>query len=160
MAAGSERISVPARILAPPRPLTSEEREVLRDVADALIAPWDGQSASQAPGFDAWLDRAVAARAEQFETLTAALSRFAGLGGDELRDGLRAWSESDVAGFHLLSSVVAGAYLMVPEVKQRLGYPGQGGALPRLEEAAEQLEDGILDAVIERGPIFVSAAGK
>jgi len=65
--------------------------------------------------------------------------------------------------FQALSAVVAGAWLLVPAVRARIGYPGQRRDPARLEEAADQISDGILDPVIARGAIYtawpVSAAG-
>jgi hypothetical protein len=46
---------------------------------------------------------------------------------------------------------------MIPAVRERIGYPGQGGARARLEEAAEQISDGILDPVLARGPVYTPA---
>jgi len=52
--------------------------------------------------------------------------------------------------------VIAGAWLLIPAVRERIGYPGQRRDPARLEEAADQISDGILDPVIARGPIYTS----
>jgi predicted aconitase with swiveling domain len=67
---------------------------------------------------------------------------------------LRRLAETPGSGFEDLAGVIAGAYLLVPEVRRAAGYPGQAARPPRFDEAAEQIMDGILDPVIERGPIF------
>lgn len=45
-----------------------------------------------------------------------------------------------------------------PAVRARIGYPGQRRDPARLEEAADQISDGILDPVLARGPIYTPDA--
>lgn len=147
--------SVPLYRRAPERELTAPEREVLHDVADALIPPRGELAAPSATaGYDKWLDRALAARGDAFDAVIAAAMRFVGGDPASLRGELKAFSENDPNAFHLLSSVVAGAYLMVPAVRAAIGYPGQRRHHPQFDEAANQIMDGILDPVIARGPIY------
>jgi hypothetical protein len=151
--------SVPAYSPRPPRELTATERAALGVVADALIPPWEGfESPSRVPGFDRWLDRALAARGDAIETVVDAALPFADLPAAERLPALEDFSVGEPEAFHLLSCVVAGAYLMIPEVRARIGYPGQRSHPPRFDEAAEQIMDGILDPVIERGPAYVPVA--
>lgn len=157
------KLSVPKRVRGTPRDLTAEEWVVLEAVADILIPAYGASpAASMAPDFRSWARRALTARAEHFDTIGEALRDLGGLVSDAtaLRAGLRSMSTEQPEHFAVLSSVIAGAYVMVPLVKEQIGYPGQGGAAPRVDEAAEQLEDGILDPVIARGPIYASAAGE
>jgi hypothetical protein len=161
MSSNLQQISVPARIRQTPRPLTDEEYAVLIRVADTLMpATSTALAPSQVPDYDGWLNRALAARAEHFSLLVEGLGELVGVADTSVWNSLKTMSAEDPERFHVLSSVVAGAYLMAPTVRERIGYPGQGGAAPRLEEAAEQLEDGILNQVIDRGPRFISAAGE
>ena len=153
-------LSTPRKYYGGADAISARHREILSSVADTLILPADGSVPSALPEFDKWLDRAIQARGEQLPELTAELEFFADVAPGDLWNVLRQRSTDNPAAFHLLSSVVAGAYLMLPSVKERIGYPGQGGARPRFDEAVEQLEDGILDVVIERGPTFVPAAGE
>jgi len=150
------RLSAPPRITAPPRRLTDEEMATFHAVADALIpAVDDNPAGSHAPDFDSWLRRAIGARAEHFDELLMVLNGVGGLTGPAMYAALKTMSDEDPAGFQLLSAVVAGAYLMVPQVRGLVGYPGQVRNPPGLEEAVDQLSDGILDPVIERGSIFI-----
>lgn len=155
------RLSVPQRIRRAPRQLSPEEWATLEAVADCLV-PASGESpkASDAPGYRDWVGRALAARAEHFDVVVAALASLFALAASELRVRLEAMHGEQPEQFAVLSSVVAGAYLMVPVVREQIGYPGQGGAAPRMDEAAEQLEDGILDPVVARGPIYTPGAGE
>jgi len=152
------KLSVPDYLRQPPRQPTEEERGALGAVADALIPPHgELPSPSRVRGFDRWLDRALAARSDAIEEVVAAALPIAALAPQERLAALRDYAESDPAGFHTLSSVVAGAYLMVPEVRKAIGYPGQRKHPPRFDEAAEQIMDGILDPVIARGPAYTPA---
>jgi hypothetical protein len=154
----SGRLSVPDYLRRPPRELSDAERAALGEVADALIPPrGDFASPSKVPGFDQWLDRALAARSDALEEVVATALRFAAIAPEARLEALHAYSEVDPPGFHLLSSVVAGAYLMIPEVRAAIGYPGQRRHPAQFDEAASQIMDGILDPVIERGPAYTPA---
>lgn len=154
----SGKLSVPDYLRKPPREPTAAERAALGAVADALIPPKEGFGApTEVRGFDRWLDRALAARADALETIFAAALPFAEIPSEERLAALREFSERDPEDFHLLSAVVAGAYLMIPEVRRAIGYPGQIPHPARFDEAAEQIMDGILDPVIDRGGIYTPA---
>ena len=154
------RLSVPPRIRSAPRDLTDAEWTTLEAVADCLIPAFgESPSASKAPGYREWVRRALAARAEHFELVVEAIGEL-GSADVSLRDALETMNASKPEHFAVLSSVIAGAYVMVPLIREQIGYPGQGGATPRFDEAVEELEDGILDAVVARGPIYASAGGE
>ena len=156
-----QRLSVPPRRTSPPRPLSDSEHATLLRIADTLI-PESGPNpkASDARDFVPYLHLALAARADVFETVLKAVGELANVPDNDLRHALkRMWREDKVT-FDPLSSIVAGAYFMSPQVKELIGYPGQHRDPAGLEDAANELETGILDPVIERGPIYVSAAGE
>ncbi|RRR86073.1 hypothetical protein [Streptomyces sp. RP5T] len=151
------RLSVPPKFRAP-RPVTDAELATLRAVADVLIPATDkNPAATQAPDFDSWLHRAVDARADSFGLLTEVLAELDGLDQVALDAALRRLHSEEGESFVVLSAVVAGAWLLVPEVKAAVGYPGQKRDVPRLEEAADQISDGILDPVLDRGFIYTPA---
>ncbi len=119
------RLSVPPRFAAP-RPLTGAELSVLHAVADVLIpAAGDNPAATSEPDFDTWLHRAVDARADAFEDITAFLARLDGAPPQAIDQALRALHAEQPAQFQALSAVVAGAWLLTPAVRARIGYPGQ-----------------------------------
>ena len=136
------------------RPLRVTEREALVAVADALCGGGSLRSPSATPGYAEWLDRALAARADAFDEVVAAAMALESLSLDGRREALRRMNADERPRFHSLSSVTAGAWLLVPEIATALGYPGQVAAPAAFDEAATQLETGILDPVIERGPIY------
>ena len=155
----TERLSVPPVRRDPPRPLTAVEQDVCARVADVLCTG-PGTTVvrpSHSEEFQHQLDLAVATRCDAFDAFVAVVA--AAGAADDLAVWLRALHASDRAAFDLLSTVVAGAYLMVPEVRAHVGYPGQHRDRPDLEQAVEELTDGILDPVIERGPIYVPTPG-
>lgn len=140
-----------------PRRLTDPERDALVAVADALCGGGPLPAPSATPGYPEWLDRALAARADAFEEVVAAALSLDGLSPAGRREALRQMNADQRPRFHALSSVVAGAWLLVPEIRTALGYPGQIAAPAAFDEAASQLETGILDPVIDRGPIYRDA---
>lgn len=153
----------PTRLSAPelpnrlPREPTAAERAALGEIADVLI-PAQGTlpRGSEAPGFQDALTRALRARVESLGAVLAAAS--AVVGSDRGTNGaLRALATEDPRTFQVLTAVVAGAYLIIPEVRAEIGYPGQERKFARFDESAEELMNGILDPVIERGPIYQEA---
>lgn len=156
------RLSVPRRTTTPPRELSPEQRATLHRIADCLVpARGDDPSATQAPDYDQWLDRCIAARREDIELLVSTLERLVQLNGVDLDQALRRLHADDAEGrFHLVSSIVAGAYLAGDEIRRRIGYPGQFRQPAKVDDAANELADGILDPVFNRGHIYVSAAGE
>jgi hypothetical protein len=152
----ASRLSVPPKFAAP-RPLTRAEVATLRAIADVLIPAAGGNpAATSEPDFNTWLGRAVDARADAFGAMTAFLARLDGAEPEVLEQALRALDAEQPAQFQALSAVVAGAWLLTPTVRARIGYPGQRHDPAHLEEAADQLSDGILAPVIARGPIYTS----
>jgi hypothetical protein len=140
--------------------LSAGQRRVLLAAADVLV-PADGgvPAASATAGFDEYLDRALAARTEVLPDLGALLDALPvgveTVGTDPGADGmaleLRRMDSERPDDLRLLTDVVAGAYFMIPAVLARIGYPGQHREPARLEDAADEIETGILDPVIDRG---------
>lgn len=157
----SRRLSVPPRTTTPPRPLTDAEQATLLRIADTLI-PESGPNpkASDAQEFLPYLQLALAARADVFDAVLKAVGELADVPDDGLHEALKAMWANDKFTFDPLSSILAGAYFMTPQVKELIGYPGQHRDPAGLEDAANELETGILDPVLERGFIYIPAAGE
>lgn len=149
-----QRLSVPRPRKAVPRPLDPNELAALTTLGDALcgpheqVAPPSGQDE-----YPHWLEVALAARADSFELILELAAEAAAA--DDRDAWLRRLHQEQPASFQVLSAVLAGAYLMVPTVKAFVGYPGQRRDPAGIEEAVDQISDGILDPVIERGHFFV-----
>ena len=133
-------------------PLNDELRARLGQFADLLITGGAGlPSASAADVQGKWIDRTLAARPDLVDTIHSVLNR-----PDEPRAALDALRRDDHQLFDRFAFAIAGAYLMNPRVRRQLGLPGNAPkrkpAYP--DESDHYLEGGILDPVIERGPIY------
>lgn len=157
----TRRLSVPVRDTRPPREITEVERATLLRIADCLIpAAGPNPAASDAEDYLKFLRLALAARADAFDAVMTAVAALAEVSGAELRAALKQMWATDKATFDPLSAIVAGAYFMTPQIMALIGYPGQHRDAAGLEDAANELETGILDPVLERGYIYVSVAGE
>ena len=130
----------------------SQWRQRLAAFADALIPGGAGlPSASAADVHEAGIDRTLDCRPDLRELITSVIS----VTGEphEALKRLRA-EQPDV--FDSFAFTIAGIYFMNPEVRRLVGYPGDAPQRKRAKpgEAEEYLKDGILDPVIERGPIY------
>ncbi|WP_412518190.1 hypothetical protein K8Z49_09240 [Actinomadura madurae] len=146
------RLSAPARIT--PRALTDAELAAARAIADVLV-PRAGvhPAATEDPEYDGHLARALAARRDAFETVTAALAEIDTSDPGVLWDQLRAMDEERRDDFQALSAVIVGAWLINPATRERIGYPGQRAVGFPFDAGTEELAGGLLDPVLERGPV-------
>jgi hypothetical protein len=125
----------------------AQERARLAGLADALIPAGEGfPSASQAGVAGEGLDRALSFRPD----LAGALKKLASM---TLSD-----AKKDPDLFAVLAEFVPGAYFLNAEVRAKLGYGGQT-ARP-IDPHPDYLDDGLLQSVIERGPIYRPTPGK
>jgi hypothetical protein len=132
------------------------ERSVLAGLADVLIPAGDSfPAASEAGVAGDGLDRILAVRADLAAGLKRILAESRGRDFAEMVAELRA---KDPDGFGILAEIVPGAYFMNPRVRASLGYEGQT-AHP-IDPKPDPLDDGLLQSVINRGPIFRPTPGK
>lgn len=92
-----------------------------------------------------WLMSALRVRADLAGPVAAALGATRGLDADV---ALARLSHEDPGAFEAVRTIVAGAYLMHPDVRAALGYPGQ---VPRLARPDVDDYAAMLEAVVERG---------
>ena len=139
-----------------PRPPAPGEVQALKAIADVLIpASGDDPAATAEPGFEEALVTALAARADAFEQIMSFLHRIQGKNSSDVADSLRALHRDNEPVFQPVSAVVTGAWLLLPTVRERIGYPGQHRNPAPFDQAAQELSTGILEPVIERGAIYV-----
>jgi hypothetical protein len=126
------------------------ERDVLGRLADQLIPAGDGMpSASVAGVARAWLDAVLAARPDLAAGLKTLLLKAQDHQPAAFVEHMR---KHDPSAFGILAEVAAAAYFMNPDVQRAIGYAGQG---PRpIDPRPDYLDDGLLDDVIRRGPIY------
>jgi hypothetical protein len=126
------------------------QRAVLAGLADVLIPAGDGMPSASAAGVaEVGLDLVLAAVPALGPGLVEVLAGAAGREPAEVVAGL---VRTDPAGYGVLTEVVAAAYFMNPEVRRAVGYTGQG-ATP-MDPRVDYMEDGLLESVIRRGPIY------
>jgi hypothetical protein len=127
-----------------------QDRHLLAALADVLIPAAESMpSASQADVAGRGLDQVLTARPDLAAGLRDVLGKASGREPAQFVADLRA---NDAAAFGVLAEIVPGAYFMNPEVRQAIGYTGQG---PRpIDPRPDYMEDGLLESVIRRGPIY------
>jgi hypothetical protein len=138
-------------------PLDEAQRARLAALADALMPEGDGLPAPSAIGVHGdWIDRALAAVPMMDPVLRAVLDA-----PGEPALVLEQLELQEPGSFSAFAFLVSGAYFMHPRVRQALGYPGLAvEANPPLEGEAEfYLEDGLLDPVVARGPVYRAVPG-
>jgi hypothetical protein len=129
--------------------LTTAERARLADLEVILIPAADGMpSARDAPGAGTWLDRAVAVRSDLLPALRRAVAK---ADGAKSVEAIASTLADDPAAIIALTVLVSGAYYMNPEVRARLGYPGQEARPADPPGTPTFLSDGLLERVLERG---------
>ena len=129
--------------------MTAEDRAAFARLADELLPATGDLPAPSSLGVEAkWLDRALATRPDLEADLARALA--SGSTARELHD-------ADPAAFFALGLMATGAYYLHPRVRRLIGYPGQKPDPAADDESDYWLRDGLLDAVIERGPIWRQA---
>jgi hypothetical protein len=150
-------MSAPDRTLAAGA-VDQPARDRLRRFADALIPAVDGMPAAGEVGVaDRQLDRVLAARPDLAEPLTRALAE---VDAGDWAGSLERLRTSDGAAHDALLLVVAGGYYTDAGVRKLIGYDGQRPVEVRPEIIPNYVEEGLIEPLLERGPIYRPAAGE
>jgi hypothetical protein len=129
--------------------LTTAEAAQLADLEVILIPAAGGMpSARDVPGASNWLDRALAVRSDLLPALRRAIAKAHGARSVET---IASALSDDPTAMTALTLLVAGAYYMNPEVRTKLGYPGQEARPTDPLGTPTFLSDGLLERVLERG---------
>lgn len=112
-------------------------------------------SATEAGVAGALLDEVLKVRPDVAAPLSALLVRL----GDAAPSAALARVVADPADHELLALVVVGAYMLCPAVGVALRYPGQEPKPVNPFDINDVVDEGLLDAVIERGPIYRDPCG-
>jgi hypothetical protein len=134
-------------------------RERLARVADGLIpAAYGMPSPSSVDVAGGQLDLVLASRPDLADDLRRALGA-----ADGVEDAV-AWVESlrarDPSAYHALVTAIVAGYYMHPEVKRMLGYPGQVPEAVVVDGYPDYVEEGLLERVYARGPIYRPTPGE
>jgi hypothetical protein len=149
IAGGMPATAEPAGAGAPPA-LDERERATLAAIADHLIPAADGMP-SAAEILDA--DRlafVLRARPDLAEPLTAALREDLG---EDVADRLATLADEPTNLAALQLSIVGG-YYTDRRVRELIGYPGQMALELRSWELPAYIDEGLIDAVLARGPVW------
>jgi hypothetical protein len=134
---------------------SAEPRDWLRPLFDALIPEEDGMPTASAVGVaDGQLDLGLRARPDLPRHLVRACALTEGLAPSK---ALRTLPALDPAAHAAVLETVAGGYYAHAQVRALLGYTGQQPVPVRPDDHPEYLAEGLLDRVVERGPIYRSA---
>lgn len=139
----------PAGVGAGPT-LDDRERATFAGVADHLIPGADGMPSAADVVDDARLAFVLRARPDLAEPLRAALREDLG---EDVATRLEALADEPVNLSALQLSVVGG-YYTDKRVRELIGYPGQMALELRSWEYPAYLEEGLIDAVLARGPVW------
>ena len=148
MTAGPSPSTTPADPLAS---LDAAERATLGSIAGRLIPAALGMpSAADVLGDDR-LRFVLNARPDLIGPLQAALRRDLG---DDVQARLDALGRDEPSTLGALQLVIVAGYYTDPRVRELIGYPGQMALELRSWEYPVYLEEGLIDAVLARGPLW------
>jgi hypothetical protein len=135
--------------------LTPGRRETLARLADVLVPASGGMPSASAVGVaDVGVDLVLDARRDLRSVLARLLDEVEGEAPHEAIARLEGEAHEPER-FQALLVVVFGAYYMTPEVRRRIGYPGQEARpLDVMADIATYINEGLLDPVVERGPVY------
>jgi len=109
--------------------LTDDDRRTYAGIADILIPEAEGMpSASQAGVPDRYLDEALGYRPDLQDAFDQALEAGRGL---PPADAVELLNSEHIPAFEALGTLTAGAYFLNPDIRQRIGYPGQVPTPPK-----------------------------
>jgi hypothetical protein len=133
--------------------MTLDQRELatLAAIADHLV-PAAGDMPSAAAVVDAdRLEFVLRARPDLVEPLRTALAAHLG---DDPQVRLDRLGLEDPAALGALQLAIVGGYYTDRRVRELIGYPGQVAIELRSWEYPAYLEEGLIDAVLARGPVW------
>ncbi len=138
----------------PPHPEEFDEafRARLARIADVLVPAYQGMPAASSVGI-AWdlLDKALRARPDLAPDCRRAVTACTDPPSPEALEQL---VSEDPDGFGALMVLVLGGYYISAEVRKLLHYAGQEALRIDIGELPAYIEEGLLDEVIDRGPIY------
>jgi hypothetical protein len=131
--------------------LTAGERALFASVADHLIPAAHGMPSAAEVLTDDRLRFVFTARPDLVEPVRAALS--AGLA-DDPAERVAALQEQNAAALGALQLAIVAGYYTDKTVRELIGYPGQIALTIRSWEVPPYVEEGLIDRVLARGPVW------
>jgi hypothetical protein len=127
------------------------ERATLRAVADRLIPAAHGKPSAAEVLTDDRLRFVLTARPDLVEPVKAALRPELG---EDVAGRMDVLGRDEPAILYALQLVIVGGYYTDRRVRELIGYPGQMAIELRSWELPPYLEEGLIDAVLARGPVW------
>ncbi len=133
----------------------SEEHLARLQILAGVLLPGDDRSpaAADLDDYEQLLVRAATAMGPEIGDVAAAINCLPATLTLATLETYRAGHPDD---FERISTLVTGAYFIAPASLAAIGYPTGPRRAASFELAADQLGTGILDPVLERGPLYVS----
>jgi hypothetical protein len=131
--------------------LSAGDRAVLSAIADHLIPAAHGMPSAAEILTDDRLRFALAARPDLLEPIRSALRPDLG---DDVQARIDTLGRDDPAALGALQLAIVAGYYTDKAVRELIGYPGQEAITIRSWELPPYLEEGLIDAVIARGPTW------
>lgn len=133
--------------------LDLELRKTFAGIADVLIPNAEGMpSASEMNVQGEMLDHVLGLRSDIREDFMRGLTNSVGR---DPRDAANDLNKNDPAALTAIGLAASAGYYMMPRVKELIGYPGQERRPdPDPDATPEYVTNGMLQQVIERGPIY------
>jgi hypothetical protein len=131
--------------------LTADERALLASVADHLIPAAHGMPSAAEVLTDERVRFVLTARPDLLGPIRTALG--AGLG-DDPATRVAALATDDPAALGALQLAIVAGYYTDARVRELIGYPGQVALSLRSWEVPSYVEEGLIDAVLARGPVW------
>ena len=132
--------------------IDAQLRATFRALADVLIPAAEGMPAASEVGVhEAVLDRIMALRPDLSERLLRGLRAASGQAPQEMA---RRLNTEDPDALSAIGLAAAAAYYMQPRVRELIGYPGQENRPGDPDATPEYVANGMLQQVIDRGPIY------
>jgi hypothetical protein len=138
-------------------PIDDALRDLLRAFADVLIpAAHDMPAASEVGVADRQLDVVLGARPDLAGPLARAVER---VDPTDYEGSLARLHDEDPAAHDALLLTVVGGYYIDRDVRRRLGYTGQVPVEVRPEIIPNYVEEGLVEPLLARGPIYRPVPG-
>jgi hypothetical protein len=131
--------------------LTAGERALFASVADHLIPAAHGMPSAAEVLTDDRLRFVFTARPDLVEPVRAALS--AGLA-DDPAERVAVLQDQNPAALGALQLAIVAGYYTDKTVRELIGYPGQIALTIRSWEVPPYVEEGLIDRVLARGPVW------
>lgn len=130
--------------------LTSAEMATLAAIADHLIPAAHGMPSARDVLTEDRVRFVLNARPDLAQPLRRALAA----DGDDPAARLAALAGDDPAALSALQLAIVGGYYTDKGVRERIGYPGQEAITIRSWEVPAYVDEGLIDAVLARGPVW------